>query len=442
MNNLTDEQKKIYSYLLGFLHSNKQAIIIDGSGGVGKSFMVNYIYKNLIEDYRCSCQISGKEPRYRFLVPTATTNKACESLSQYLKTSVQTIHNYLGLVVLDDFSTGETTIFPSRSFGPKYNEVILIDEASMINKLTFKYIKEALKEDLNCKVIYVGDKYQLPPINEKISQIYLQGYEELSLTKLLRASNQELIDINKAAKQLVINGTKIPVKEGLNIHFLNDTTAPKYIINNFKNPDHNNLICCYTNKSVIAYNNYCKQIRGITAPYVKGEHYVCNNVVHMSDSKHENLSVIFHVEDECKITDIDFHPQQVEIYGHKTIEAYKAEIENLSYGSRFVVYLPTDINQHLTQMKLIKKQAMQDKEFWRVYYGMKNFFPDIRPRDAKTIHKAQGSSVDDVFIDLNDLAHCFDENVTRRLLYVAISRARKNIYFYGELPNGYLCPAE
>ena len=93
-------------------------------------------------------------------------------------------------------------------------------------------------------------------------------------------------------------------------------------------------------------------------------------------------------------------------------------------------------------MKLIKKQAMQDKEFWRVYYGMKNFFPDIRPRDAKTIHKAQGSSVDDVFIDLNDLAHCFDENVTRRLLYVAISRARKNIYFYGELPNGYLCPTE
>ena len=82
MNNLTDEQKKVYSHLLGFLHSNKQAIIIDGSGGVGKSFMVNYIYKNLIEDYKCSCQISGKEPRYRFLVPTATTNKACESLSQ------------------------------------------------------------------------------------------------------------------------------------------------------------------------------------------------------------------------------------------------------------------------------------------------------------------------------------------------------------------------
>ena len=102
MNNLTDEQKKIYSYLLGFLHSNKQAIIIDGSGGVGKSFMVNYIYKNLIEDYRCSCQISGKEPRYRFLVNKDNTNKACESLSQYLKTSVQTIHNYLGFLCPPD----------------------------------------------------------------------------------------------------------------------------------------------------------------------------------------------------------------------------------------------------------------------------------------------------------------------------------------------------
>lgn len=438
--NLTDEQKKVYSHLLSFLHNpDKQAIIIDGSGGVGKSFMVNYICNNLIEDYKCSCQISGKNPEYRFIIPTATTNKACESLSQYLKTSVQTIHNYLGLVVFDDYETGETSVVPSRSYRTRHNEVILIDEASMINKVTFEYIKKALlKEDCNCKVIYVGDKYQLPPVKEDISQVYLQGYEELSLTKLLRASNQELININKAAKQLVIDGTEIPVKEGLNVHFLNDTTAPKYIINNFKNPDHNNLICCYTNKSVIAYNNYCKQIRGITTPYVKGEHYVCNNVVHMSDSNHENLSVIFHVEDECKITNIDFHPQQVKVYENNTVEAYRAEIENLSCGSKFVVYLPTDINKHLEQIKLIKKQAMQDKELWRVYYAMKNFFPDMRPRDAKTIHKAQGSSVEDVFIDLNDLSHCYDKNVTRRLLYVAISRARKNVHFYGELPNGYL----
>lgn len=435
--NLTDEQKRVYSHLLGFLHDpNKQAIIIDGSGGVGKSFMVNYICNNLIEDYKCSCQISGKNPKYGFIIPTATTNKACESLSQYLKTSVQTIHNYLGLVVFDDYETGKTSVVPSRSYRTRHNEVILIDEASMINQDTFSFIRDSLKD--NCKVIYVGDKYQLPPINEKISQIYLQGYEELSLTKLLRASNQELININKAAKQLVIDGTRIPVKEGLNIHFLNDTTAPKYIINNFKNPDHNNLICCYTNKAVIAYNNYCKQIRGITSPYVKGEHYVCNNVVHTLGTNMAK-AVIFHVEDECRITDIDFHPQQVKIYDNFTLDGYKATIENLSCGSKFVVYLPLDIDEHLERIKVMKKKALEDKEYWKVYYALKDSFPDIRPRDAKTIHKAQGSSVEDVFIDLNDLSHCFDENVIRRLLYVAISRARKNVYFYGELPNGYLC---
>lgn len=435
--NLTDEQKRVYSHLLGFLHNpNKQAIIIDGSGGVGKSFMVNYICNNLIEDYKCSCQISGKNPEYGFIIPTATTNKACESLSQYLKTSVQTIHNYLGLVVFDDYETGETSVVPSRSYRTRHNEVILIDEASMINKDTFNFIKGSLKD--NCKVIYVGDKYQLPPINEKISQIYLQNYEELSLTKLLRASNQELIDINKAARELVINGTKIPVKEGLNIHFLNDNIAPKYIINNFKNPDHNNLICCYTNKAVIAYNNYCKQIRGINSPYVKGEHYVCNNVVHTLGTNMAK-AVIFHVEDECRITDIDFHPQQVKIYDNFTLDGYKATIENLSCGSKFVVYLPLDIDEHLERIKVMKKKALEDKEYWKVYYALKDSFPDIRPRDAKTIHKAQGSSVDDVFIDLNDLSRCHDDNVFRRLLYVAISRARKNIYFYGELPNGYLC---
>ena len=360
--NLTDEQKKVYSHLLGFLHSNMQAIIIDGSGGVGKSFMVNYICNNLIEDYKCSCQISGKNPKYRFIIPTATTNKACESLSQYLKTTVQTIHNYLGLVVFDNYETGETSVVPSRSYRTRHNEVILIDEASMINQDTFNFIRSSLRD--NCKVIYVGDKYQLPPINEKISQIYLQDYEELSLTKLLRASNQELIDINKAARELVINGIKIPVKEGLNIHFLNDTTAPNYIINNFKNPDHNNLICCYTNKAVIAYNNYCKQIRGIKSPYVKGEHYICNNVVHTL-GRGNVQAVIFHVEDECKITDIDFHPQQVKIYDNFFLDGYKATIENLSCGSKFVVYLPLDIDEHLERIKVMKKKALDDKEYWK-----------------------------------------------------------------------------
>ncbi len=62
---------------------------------------------------------------------------------------------------------------------------------------------------------------------------------------------------------------------------------------------------------------------------------------------------------------------------------------------------------------------------------------DLRPGYASTVHKAQGASVDDVYIDLSDVGTNGNSEEVARLLYVAISRARKNVYLYGNLPEVY-----
>jgi hypothetical protein len=80
---------------------------------------------------------------------------------------------------------------------------------------------------------------------------------------------------------------------------------------------------------------------------------------------------------------------------------------------------------------LVKYYAKQKN--WQKYYLLKNNYPDLRPRDAATVHKAQGSTYDTVFIDLTNLSTCRDPKMAARLLYVAFSRAKKRVVMWGNL---------
>ena len=64
----------------------------------------------------------------------------------------------------------------------------------------------------------------------------------------------------------------------------------------------------------------------------------------------------------------------------------------------------------------------------RLYY-----YPDLRYTYASTINKAQGSTYDTVYVDLNDLAKCSNRDLQLRLLYVAVSRARHKVVFTGDI---------
>ena len=70
-------------------------------------------------------------------------------------------------------------------------------------------------------------------------------------------------------------------------------------------------------------------------------------------------------------------------------------------------------------------------------YKLKQQYPDLRPRDAATVHKAQGSTYETVFLDLDDLSTCRDSQMAARLLYVAFTRAKKRVVLYGHLASKY-----
>ena len=80
---------------------------------------------------------------------------------------------------------------------------------------------------------------------------------------------------------------------------------------------------------------------------------------------------------------------------------------------------------------------------WKEYYKIMNSFTTpidlffdnrlIRKKSfdggyATTIHRAQGSSINNTFIDMKSIAFCRDEQEQRQLQYVALSRSKNNVY--------------
>jgi ATP-dependent exoDNAse (exonuclease V) alpha subunit len=81
-------------------------------------------------------------------------------------------------------------------------------------------------------------------------------------------------------------------------------------------------------------------------------------------------------------------------------------------------------------LKEFKEIAIQNnnKADWARYYEIKNSIADLRPPFAGTTHKAQGGTFPAVFIDQLNIRKCRDEYLRARLIYVALTRASKNVY--------------
>ena len=138
-----------------------------------------------------------------------------------------------------------------------------------------------------------------------------------------------------------------------------------------------------------------------------------------------------HVEDEVYIKEILQRHMEVEVVKDMpciTMTKMKIVHKYMEY----TVYVPESFNQ----VKYLLKETAK-KKLWEDYFRLKECFLDLRPKEACTIHKAQGSTVDTVIIDISDLSTCTVPSMAARLLYVAVSRAKERVIFYGNIKPKY-----
>lgn len=423
MSLLNQEQTDAFDQIVAFLNTDEPAIIIDGSGGTGKSYLISELKRSLLSNYYQLCKLMGIKPKYKKLRLTSTTNKASESLSLLVQEDIPTIHSFLSLRVTENYDTGEEKLAVTNNTNIIFDEIIVIDEASMINRELFRYIKQFCS---TCKIIYVGDKYQLTPVKESLSDIYKMGYREIPLNTYMRQQNQDLMDLAHRCKAAVDNrDITLPLVPGT-IELLNKEKTFDVLKNLFIKPKNDNRICCYTNNCCIAYNNHIhNNVRGFTQPFYTGQRLITNQVLHSKDR------ILLHTEDVVDLVDLSPKPLTLKITGKLhtiSFDIVKAEGQCLSTGDVVPLIIPVD----MLDKRQALKQFAKDKD-WQHYYQVKDYIADLRYADACTVHKAQGATVDTVLIDLDNLSTCRNPDTFYRLLYVACTRARNKVYFYGKL---------
>ena len=109
-----------------------------------------------------------------------------------------------------------------------------------------------------------------------------------------------------------------------------------------------------------------------------------------------------------------------------------ARIQCDNGGSYKVFLTPFTYTKRLNELADIAKKTVNPKERrekWKEFFNFKNSILDIRDIYASTVHSAQGSTYRNVYIDLRDLWTCPNKRELQRLLYVAVSRAKENVYF-------------
>lgn len=350
---------------------------------------------------------------------TATTHKAADVLRDFLKKHVSTIHSFLNLKLRENEETGEYDLVPTERSLYKCNQIIFIDECSMISPLLYKYIQTYC---WNCKLIYVGDKYQLAPPNSPISPVFSESIPQIELTENVRLKNHvELLSLADQLRNTVKTQVFKPIKEykGV-IEYLDDKSMKEKIDSLFLEPNKENKIVTYTNARSLMYNEYIKyDLRHFDNIYTEGENYIVNSAVVEEDL------VKFSTDEVITITNVG---QTLKVIG----SGYSIDVINLSaIGNRgeFEIYTPVNPLEFKEALKIEAKNRN-----WKKFFELKRTIVDLRLADSSTIHKAQGSTYKNIFIDLGDLGKCTAYSTASRLLYVACTRATDHIYLYGKLP--------
>lgn len=426
----TDEQKNVIKTFMQFMGDPKERfMIIQGAAGTGKTTMIKGIVDTMRKQYKLMNTLLCKNSEDEFkIVLSATTNKAAAVLCELAgNMDVKTIHSTLGLSLKRDFQSGNEYLVKNRRWESRDNTILILDEASMLDNDTFKHLNDTLIG--KSKAVLIGDVFQLAPIKQKQStmQEMLSKIPTVTMNKVLRHSGP-ILQTATLFREVVetLNFQDIPLSDKV-IH-LDGPAFLKEMEKTFTSPNYSPRsakVLSWSNERVQLCNNYLRNLRGLGEGLEVGETVVSNNFV-MSNGR------VIPVDSEVTITNVEPLTEQEGISGNW-----------ITLDGLIRAFMPINYNEAKGLMKKLAKAANAENKpakksaLWKRFYDIKDTWLDLRSQYASTVHKSQGSTYDEVFLDLWDIGRCNSPTDTARMLYVGISRARNRVILSGELPEKY-----
>lgn len=430
-----DQIKAEEGFVDFLLNPDEKEMRIIGPAGCGKSWLVHRLITVAMEEYKQNCRALGLEPEYDKHALTAMTNKAAQELSDATGLDVQTIHSFLCLAVRPNFKTGKQELQRTASWTIIEKYIIFIDEAFMMDRAL---LKELRMSTLKCKIVFIGDDRQLDPVEDVNSPISLLDVRTVELTipvrnsgspdlqELCRILRQNVTDV-ETARDLGINHQwpTLPHVPGV-IDWMTQPELEALLQNTLIVPNGRNLITAYTNQRINDYNSYLRSHRGQGHLFETGEVLISNDMYERGKFRIRNEATVH-------IVHADPHVSWINI-GELSVPTQYVRVRA---GDDFDIPVVLDREFMRDAVKWAAKQAKAGSMDWQLYFQLKQDFADFRPRDAATVHKAQGSTKELVVVDLDNIGTCTVPSMAARLLYVAVSRAKQRVIFFGKLPRRY-----
>ncbi|MEM9448232.1 MAG: AAA family ATPase [Cyanobacteria bacterium P01_E01_bin.6] len=419
---LTVQQWQVLTELEAFTDSRSKLHLLTGYAGTGKTTLLQALIKRL--------RATGDR---RPIVLSAHSNKATKVISKMadrwnLEVDSMTCCKLLGLRPEIDTDTGKQIFKPDRDGENRFNRyrLVIVDEASMINEEMWVLLTNAVSDlHQQTQILFVGDIAQLPPIGETESKVFTQIYSRSDLTDVVRYGGAIGILAESIRNQL--NRRVLPTfhtdanndqTEGV---FTVDASGWKQLLlRAFKSQSYQQdadfvRVLAYTNKRVNALNDDIRRaIYGDNVPrFVERERLIANAPCL------ENDYIVLQNSAECEVLN--------------AVEGTQGK------WSVWVLSVLTDDDRHRTLTVLHevsrfeyqrKLQLLAEEKRWREYWELKVLFHDVRYAYSLTIHKAQGSTFENVFVDARDLYTNQKAYERNQLLYVAVTRSSKRLFIH------------
>ena len=473
---LNDQQKSALYELEKFIEDYGTEITLSGYAGTGKSTIIGIFSKWL--DHRIGRgNIVYTAPTHRANVITKQNNP---------NANVYTLSALFGFTPDTDIAMEQGSLdlreleFRAKN-QMKYEpgQLIIIDEASMVQDGLYEYIQEIVAKH-NGSVIYVGDSAQLRPVkSDHISKVFTSdGVPQITLTKVERTGDNPILkeatrlrqgeglsyqtDINDRGQGILYTSDNASIDENL-----------KQIVTSEEfnaDPLHFRVLTA-TNAAASTYNSKIRSLRygKFAKPFVKGDIIMgYSNKLRKPDGSYRLINSGDYIVQSVKDTNIKFKTDKGDI----EFKAFNLSIRPTG-GTIMDDFQLTVIDKNEPDSKLFEVVEYKDR-LWKMAKEAKQNGQISKYRDlvqmaynvdnelnitknlednqgrlkirkaidygyAQTVWKSQGSTYSKVLILSNEIdTFGYGKDVMQlrnELRYVAVSRAKNFVIINSEAEN-------
>jgi len=404
------------------LNNGSSMFLLSGAAGTGKT----YLLTSLIRYFSSSS----------FVTVTAPTHKALSVIEQeffHQKTKnivFKTLHSFLNIKLVQDYLSGKESYQVNKNARFSKTDILVIDESSMVGEELFKYIKDALVQQRAKAILFVGDPFQLLPINHDKNIVFTDIINGYKLTEIVRQAKDSYI-INIATQIRNIIKTRQNT-ELVDFFFSNKDIGIEYFYNieDFHNDfckntfweNENKVIASFTNKNVDKHNEtlrsryWVEQKKEKYSNFFVGERLILQEsyITNKNDMLLNNQEIILSYAHKEFLEDIGIY-----IWNCKDRNQNQIFIVDPQDRIRYQKFLDDTVD------KINLAPSLNRQQMWKDFFSFKHSFALVKPPYASTIHKLQGSTFETVYVDITDILsskHLSYEDLYR-LMYVAITRA-------------------